>query len=44
LAAFGSVGLIAGPLIVAFFLALVRIAKRDYGSDQPEVLGQPAPR
>jgi predicted PurR-regulated permease PerM len=31
LAAFGSVGLIAGPLTVAFFLALVRIYQRDYG-------------
>jgi predicted PurR-regulated permease PerM len=37
LAAFGSVGLIAGPLIVAFFLALLRIYQRDYGrpSDPP---------
>lgn len=35
LAAFGTVGLIAGPLIVAFFMALVRIAKRDYGGEQP---------
>jgi predicted PurR-regulated permease PerM len=35
LAAFGSVGLIAGPLIVAFFLALVRIAQRDYSDDLP---------
>jgi predicted PurR-regulated permease PerM len=31
LAAFGSVGLIAGPLTVAFFLALVRIYQRDFG-------------
>jgi len=38
LAAFGSVGLIAGPLIVAFFLALVRIAKREYGDEQPRRL------
>ncbi|HEX6241146.1 MAG TPA: AI-2E family transporter, partial [Polyangiales bacterium] len=31
LGAFGAVGLIAGPLIVAFFLALLRIYQRDYG-------------
>ncbi|MET0343346.1 MAG: AI-2E family transporter [Polyangiales bacterium] len=30
---FGTAGLIAGPLIVSFFLALVRIYQRDYGSD-----------
>ena len=37
LAAFGSVGLVAGPLIVAFLLALLRIYQRDYGrpSDPP---------
>lgn len=33
LAMFGTAGLIAGPLIVSFFLALVRIYQRDYGSD-----------
>ena len=31
LAVFGTVGLLAGPLIVSFFLALVRIYQRDYG-------------
>lgn len=31
LAAFGAVGLLLGPLIVAFFLALLRIHERDYG-------------
>jgi len=31
LAAFGTVGLLLGPLIVSFFLALVRIYERDYG-------------
>lgn len=31
LAAFGAIGLLLGPLIVAFFLALVRIHERDYG-------------
>ena len=33
LAMFGTAGLIAGPLIVSFFLALVRIYHRDYGGD-----------
>ncbi|MEZ4452399.1 MAG: AI-2E family transporter [Nannocystaceae bacterium] len=32
LAAFGAVGLLLGPMIVAFFLALVRIHERDYGA------------
>jgi predicted PurR-regulated permease PerM len=36
LAVFGTVGLIAGPLIVSFFLALVRIYQRDYGGN-PEL-------
>jgi len=31
LAMFGTVGLLLGPLIVSFFLALVRIYERDYG-------------
>jgi len=31
LTVFGTVGLLAGPLIVSFFLALVRIYHRDYG-------------
>jgi predicted PurR-regulated permease PerM len=31
LASFGTVGLILGPLIVSFFLALIRIYERDYG-------------
>jgi predicted PurR-regulated permease PerM len=31
LAVFGTVGLLLGPLIVSFFLALVRIYERDYG-------------
>jgi predicted PurR-regulated permease PerM len=33
LTVFGTVGLIAGPLIVSFFLALVRIYHRDYGDN-----------
>lgn len=41
LAAFGTVGLLLGPLIVAFFLALVRIWERDYGRSSPRP-GDPA--
>jgi predicted PurR-regulated permease PerM len=33
LAVFGTAGLIAGPLIVSFFLALVRIYQRDFRDD-----------
>lgn len=42
LAAFGTVGLIAGPLIVAFFLALVRIYQRDYGGKADKTLVLPS--
>jgi predicted PurR-regulated permease PerM len=35
LAAFGTVGLVLGPLIVSFFLALIRIYERDYGRPTP---------
>ncbi|ADO70170.1 AI-2E family transporter [Stigmatella aurantiaca] len=31
LAVFGAIGLLLGPLIVAFFLSVVRIYQRDYG-------------
>ncbi len=31
LAVFGTIGLLIGPLIVAFFLAVVRIYERDFG-------------
>jgi predicted PurR-regulated permease PerM len=43
LAAFGAVGLLLGPLIVAFFLAVLRIYERDYGrpSDRPGDPGTP---
>jgi len=44
LTVFGTVGLIAGPLIVSFFLALVRIYQRDFGK-HPEIMdatGRPA--
>jgi predicted PurR-regulated permease PerM len=30
LAAFGSVGLLLGPLVVAFFLTLLRMYERDF--------------
>lgn len=39
LATFGAVGLIAGPLIVAFFLTLLRIHERDFVRRPP---GMPA--
>jgi predicted PurR-regulated permease PerM len=42
LAAFGSAGLIAGPLIVAFFLALLRIYQRDYGNKPEKPLPLPS--
>ncbi|WNG39173.1 AI-2E family transporter [Archangium violaceum] len=35
LAVFGAIGLLLGPLIVAFFLAVVRIYERDYGRPSP---------
>jgi predicted PurR-regulated permease PerM len=41
LAVFGPIGLLLGPLIVAFFLAVLRIYQRDYG--RPSVRpGDPA--
>jgi predicted PurR-regulated permease PerM len=41
LAVFGAVGLVIGPLIVALFLALVRMHERDYGT--PPVPSPPTP-
>ncbi|PTL79294.1 AI-2E family transporter [Vitiosangium sp. GDMCC 1.1324] len=35
LAVFGAIGLLLGPLIVAFFLTVVRIYERDYGRPSP---------
>ncbi|QRN95052.1 AI-2E family transporter [Archangium violaceum] len=35
LAVFGAIGLLLGPLIVAFFLSVVRIYERDYGRPSP---------
>jgi predicted PurR-regulated permease PerM len=43
LAAFGTVGLLIGPLIVAFFLALLRIYERDYGRATPIPSAPPTP-
>lgn len=43
LAAFGTVGLLIGPLIVAFFLALLRIHERDYGRATPRPSAPPTP-
>jgi predicted PurR-regulated permease PerM len=41
LAAFGTVGLLLGPLIVTLFLALLRIHQRDYGENPtPHVHGK----
>ena len=33
LASFGPIGLLLGPLVVAFFLAVVRIVRREYPRD-----------
>ncbi|MFL5358485.1 AI-2E family transporter [Archangium sp.] len=41
LAVFGAIGLLLGPLIVAFFLTVVRIYERDYGRPSPRP-GDPA--
>lgn len=44
LAVFGAIGLIAGPLIVAFFLTLLRIHDRDFvrrGTGLLDATGQP---
>jgi predicted PurR-regulated permease PerM len=37
LATFGAVGLLIGPLAVAFFLALLRMYHRDYSPEDPRV-------
>jgi predicted PurR-regulated permease PerM len=43
LAVFGTVGLLLGPLIVSFFLALLRIYERDYGRPSAEPAAPPTP-
>lgn len=40
LAVFGAVGLVVGPLIVTFFLALIRIYSRDFGDPKDEEPGE----
>jgi predicted PurR-regulated permease PerM len=37
IAAFGPVGLIVGPLVVSFLLAIIRIARRDAEHDEPQL-------
>ncbi|HKE20601.1 MAG TPA: AI-2E family transporter, partial [Kofleriaceae bacterium] len=41
LAAFGAIGVIVGPLVVAFFLALLRIYHRDYSPGDARVAPVP---
>ncbi|WP_224368814.1 AI-2E family transporter [Hyalangium versicolor] len=43
LAVFGTVGLLLGPLIVSFFLALIRIYERDYGRPSAKPADPPTP-
>lgn len=43
LAAFGTTGLLLGPLILAFFLALIRIWERDYGRPTPRATDPSTP-
>lgn len=44
LAAFGAIGLLIGPLSVAFFLALLRMYHRDYSPENPRVPATPGLR
>lgn len=41
LATFGAIGLIVGPLLVALFLAVLRIYHRDYTPDDPRLPSMP---
>ncbi len=41
LAAFGAIGILVGPLVVALFLALLRIYHRDYTPGDPRVAPVP---
>jgi len=44
IATFGAIGLLLGPLVVALFLALVRMYHEDFSPDQrqiPAVPGHP---
>ena len=42
LSAFGPIGLLLGPLIVAFFLSVVRIVRREYPKDGERTLSKGA--
>ena len=42
LAVFGPIGLLAGPLVVSFFLAVVRMWGREEGETSAKVPGEPA--
>lgn len=44
IAAFGAVGLLVGPLVVAFFLVVVRIYHRDYSPGDPRLPAVPGLR
>ena len=41
LAAFGAIGLLVGPLVVALFLAVLRMYHRDYTPDDPRIPATP---
>jgi predicted PurR-regulated permease PerM len=41
LATFGAIGLLIGPLAIAFFLALLRMYHRDYTPEDPRLPATP---
>ena len=41
LVTFGAIGLLVGPLLVAFFLAVLRIYHQDYSPGDPRVAAVP---
>jgi len=41
LAVFGPLGIVAGPIIVTFFLAMMRICRREFGGDEGAGVGEP---
>ncbi len=42
LVVFGPLGLIAGPLVVTFFLSMIRLGRRDFfGGRPPSIIGAP---
>jgi predicted PurR-regulated permease PerM len=40
---FGLIGIVLGPLVVAFFLAMVRIYERDFSTVHPDLAPAPTP-